>query len=129
MCLLDKLPFYNINNRELLTIFRPDFPLFNFSNEIYSSVNELKYKISNINMYSKRYLSILHLNIRSLVKNFDSLHLLVNSLPILPDIIAITETKLNPNSHINFIQLKNFNFIRKDSSSRAGGVGISSTIT
>ena len=117
MSLLDSLPFFTIKNSELLSIFRPNLTSFNFSNAIYSSTDELKHKVSSINLTNKRYLSIFHLNVRSLVKNFDNLHLLINSLPVQPDIIAITETKLNCNSHIDFIQLDNYNFIRKDSPS------------
>ena len=42
----------------------------------------------------------------------------------LPDIIAITETKLAKNQIVVNIDIEGYNFIHSDSSSRAGGVGL-----
>ena len=46
---------------------------------------------------SKLDLLIMHFNVTSLQKNFDQLSMIVTKLQKLPDIIAITETKLSPN--------------------------------
>ena len=124
MDLLDKLPFFNINNTELSNTIKPDNHIFNFQDQIYSTIDELNSKLNTINIGNNCYLSIFHMNIRSLVKHFDNLHQIINSLPDLPDIIAITETKLNKNSHLNFIQISNYTFINRDSPSCAGGVGL-----
>ena len=42
----------------------------------------------------KNYLSIMHINIRSLQKNFDTLKSFLNCLPKPPDVLAVTETWL-----------------------------------
>ena len=43
---------------------------------------------------------------------------------ITPDIIAISESKLNNNSNCNDIQLHGYTFVNKNSLTQAGGVGI-----
>ena len=45
-------------------------------------------------MFTEGYLNILHVNIRSLQKNFDNLVCFIKCLPKPPDIIAVTETWL-----------------------------------
>ena len=45
-----------------------------------------------INLLGDNYFSIIHVNIRSLHKNFESLRSFLTCLPKLPDAIAITET-------------------------------------
>lgn len=68
-------------------------------------------------------LTLIHINTRSLNKNLDKLETeLIRELASTPDIIAITETKLN-SSNENQVNLKNFNFINVNSKTRAGGVG------
>ena len=56
------------------------------------------YNIENYNVHAdslpKGYLNVLHINIRSLHKNFDNLISFVKCLPKPPDIIAISETWL-----------------------------------
>ena len=61
--------------------------------------------------------------IRSLTKHFDQLHNLLSFLPNQFSVIGISETKLNSFSSSN-IDLPNYNFLRKDSPTQAGGVGI-----
>ena len=49
---------------------------------------------------------------------------LLTDIVITPDIIAISETKLNNNSNYNDIQLPGYTFVNKNSLTQAGGVGI-----
>ena len=44
-------------------------------------------------------------------------------LPILPEVIAITETKNNP-SNIHLTNIKNYQFSHVDSPTKAGGIGV-----
>ena len=108
MFLLDKLPFSKINNTELACIYKPNFNPDSFNEEIYTTVEELASKLNSVKYNYCGNISILHVNIRSLIKKFDILYQLINNLPVQPDLIAITETKLNKNSHLNFIQIKNY---------------------
>ena len=97
---------------------------FDFANPIYATVENLKLKKDLNRITIQRNLSMLHINIRSLAKNYDKLHQFICNLPFQPGIIAITETKLNINSNTNNIQLDNYKLIHKDSMSRAGGVAM-----
>jgi len=66
-------------------------------------------------------LSIFHNNIRSLSKNFDSLCDIFHNCSSLPDILALSETRLSCNKNIP--TLDNYNFECVNSPSAAGGVG------
>ena len=68
-------------------------------------------------------MSFLHCNNRSLPKNLSLLNYLLDSLIKSFDIIAITETKLNPLS-VDKVDLANYNFFQRDSLTNAGGAGI-----
>ena len=72
---------------------------------------------------SKSSLSMLHFNLRSLPKNFDTLHELLCSLNNKPDIIGISETKLNDNSTAN-TDLIGYKFFHTNSKTAAGGTAI-----
>ena len=69
-------------------------------------------------------LFLIHFNVRSLQKNFDKLTNYILQMKKLPDIIAITETKLAKNQIVVNIDFEGYNFIHSDSSSGAGGVGL-----
>ena len=81
--------------------------------------------IARDNTYLNNYLGLLHVNARSLNKNFDSLELLLSSINHFPfSIIGITETWLNSNSPSMF-NLHNYDFIRADrAQGKGGGVGM-----
>ena len=57
----------------------------------YYNINEY---ISEVNTTGDRYINIIHQNMRSIHKNFDVFKTFLNSLPKLPDFIALTETWL-----------------------------------
>ena len=61
--------------------------------------------------------------VRSIQKNFDQLSMILMELQKLPDIIALTETKLSPNQIPTNIDLEGYEFVRCDSLSKSGGVG------
>ena len=74
------------------------------------------YSINNLNKLTRKSgpnLFISHCNTRSLSKNFDILEEILNSLDSMPDILGITETKLNQFSITN-LDLNNYNLFRKD---------------
>ena len=56
-------------------------------------------------------------------KNCEKIKELVNELKVLPDIICITETKLN-SKNITNINISHYNFFHRDSPTNAGGVGM-----
>ena len=67
--------------------------------------------------------SLLHCNTRSLGKNVSLLHDILLTVETRPDIIAISETKINENSYAN-INLPGYNFVNTNSKSQAGGVSL-----
>lgn len=61
--------------------------------------------ISATKSLSTNYLNILHINIRSLHKNFDVLKSFLKCLPKPPDVIAITETWLQEHTkHLDSLE-------------------------
>ena len=81
----------------------------------------LKYSLDCINGQ----LNIIHVNIVSLLANFDKLEELLFTLGITPDIICLSETRLKNYHNDSYIPaLEGYDFYRKDSKSAAGGVGI-----
>ena len=92
-----------------------------FLNCIYYDTISLSSQIlnrSNINN-----LFFIHFNIRSLQKNIDKLTHYISQFYKLPDLKAITETKLQNNTIYNNIDIAGYNFIHADSLTKAGGVG------
>ena len=69
-------------------------------------------------------LTIFYTNIRSLSKNLDLLEELLHDWSYLPDILAITETKLSSKSYLPLLKLLGYEFFHNDSITNAGGVGI-----
>ena len=66
---------------------------------------------------------LLHFNVRSISKNKEKIDEFLHDFERLPDLVAISETKLNENSTSN-ISIPNYCFLRNDSPSNAGGVGL-----
>ena len=77
------------------------------------------------NVNTNTHFSLLHVNARSLNKNFDDLELLHSSINHFAfSVICISETWLNSNSPPMF-HIPNYNFIRADRAiGKGGGVGI-----
>ena len=91
-----------------------------FNNNDYFSLSSLS-KLGS--KHDKNNFFVLHLNTRSLTKNHDKIEELLNELNFFPEIISISETKLNPQKTIN-INICNYDFIHNDSPTNAGGVGL-----
>ena len=68
-------------------------------------------------------LALIHFNVRSLPKNKSKIELLLTQMTTLPEIIAISKTKLN-SSNRHLVDIKNYNFAHSDSLTNASGVGI-----
>lgn len=138
VCLKNIFPFQQISNVEFSDMFKS----FNFdsSKQISDLLNdqpslddmmkaECKYRSVNwykkclINSKKHQDLSILHLNVRSIVKNKHLLEELLGELDSCPDIIAISETKLN-DAKTNLASIPNYNLIFSNSRSNAGGVAL-----
>lgn len=65
-------------------------------------------------------LLLFHCNVRSLPKNrYDLIYTLSNR----PDILAVTETRLNNNTVVN-TQIPEYNYYHQDAPTAAGGAGI-----
>ena len=72
----------------------------------------------------KNDLFLIHFNVRSLSKNKTKMHELIDRMVTKPNVIAILETKLNPNSVSN-VNFSNYKFFRNDSQLMlAGSVSI-----
>ena len=71
-----------------------------------------------------KYLSVFHANVRSLNKNKDNLTDLFANCQTFPDIIAISETKINNTTNIESLQIPGYTFSYNNSSTQAGGVGL-----
>ena len=67
--------------------------------------------------------SLIHFNMRSLSKNLTLLEDFLVSLKSLPEVIAISETKLKEQS-INNISISGYKFLNTNSITSAGGVGL-----
>ena len=65
----------------------------------------------------------MHVNIRSLHKNFDLLYQFIHSLQFIPQIICITETRIKYQPQIN-VSIPNYDFAHVNSNSNAGGVAM-----
>ena len=68
-------------------------------------------------------LTILHLNIRSLNKNFDKLHEFLVSIRIRIDVICLTETRIK-NDPLVYITIPQYKFCHVDSRTSFGGVAV-----
>ena len=83
----------------------PDLMLSTPSSEYYSitDANNLLADLDNDSIF------LFHCNIRSLAKTFELLHDLLYCFDNIPDVIAVTETRINCNSSAN-IDLPNYKF-------------------
>ena len=71
------------------------------------------------------HLTLFHLYIRSLQKNIDDLHELIYSLPKLPHITSLSETKIKNNLLLN-LSIPGYKFLNVNSltNAAAGGIGV-----
>ena len=74
-------------------------------------------------MAKKCNLFLMHFNVRNKQKNVDKLSAFLSELNILPDVLAISKTKLKPNNLTITIDMQGYIFIRNNSSKNFGDVG------
>ena len=86
---------------------------------------EINETLSQSNVKTKESnLFMMHINIRSFPKNIDKLTTYIAQLAVKPDIIAITETKLN-DTHFNInLNITGYSFMHKNSLSKEGGIAL-----
>ena len=90
------------------------------------NVTKLNYcDFSSLQAFKQRdhELLVLHVNIRSLQKNFDDLYQLICQFKYPPDIICLSETRLKDQVPIN-VNTNGYNFVNANSPTNAGGVGM-----
>ena len=147
-CYSKMFPFQTLDDKQLLNEMRNDDKL-NFDinhtnnsffpakclqvdNKIKSLLNDLNSGLvdskycsqAEANIINKKCkFSLLCMNIRSLNANFDKLNELLTNYDILPDIIAISETKLKLLQVYN-AKLSGYQFYHKGTTTRWGGVGL-----
>ena len=109
--------------------------------DLFNQLSELRYQIFNSmtnDVINYRYLDIydktlnlqndcnslilMHLNIRSLQKNYDDLYDLVALLSFQPDVVCLSESRIN--QPLKSIQLHGYNFINAKPNKQAGGTAI-----
>ncbi len=112
-CVLDNLPVNCLDSDEYCQV---------QEGEGYLSLSNIKEHFVSSN--KNKDFTILHCNIRSLIKNIDSLSELILTFPFPPDIVAVSETKLNENSNLRAELLPGYNLFFQNSLSKAGGVAV-----
>ena len=90
----------------------------NISNYEYFEVNS-----QIVNGFYDDALILMHVNIRSLHKNFDLLFEFTQSFQVIPQIICIRETRIKYQSQIN-VSIPNYGFAHVNPNSNAGGVAM-----
>jgi len=93
------------------------------SENVYDYVNSEHCTLESLKVKSKNKFSLLHVNIRRLTKNLEKLEELLAGIRTLPDIIAITETRLKNSMSFGF-RLQGYSIEYHDSPTNAGGVSL-----
>ena len=80
-----------------------------------------------IDLFSQRTddeISLLHINIHSIVKNYNNLTNYITNFAIKPDIIAVSETKITEKANSDaLVDMNGYVFVHKKSVTHFGGVG------
>ena len=151
-CSLSELPFYNINNNELILTCSgiktpetdnldamPSFSIKTLLDKLPGNITIQTGDFTSDNINSKYYtpiefsrkkfpkdnFSILHINIVSLQAHIDDLKELIRLLEHSFDIIGISETKLKKDiNHTTNIEMDGYNFEHTPTETNFGGVGL-----
>ena len=94
-------------------------------NDHHTFINSKYYDINELNALNNKvnYFGILHLNIASLSKHFDSLSNFLSMIKFNFPIIGLCEHKIRSNSFINNISLPGYTFCYDETKSTHGGTG------
>ena len=122
---------FNVGNRKLLEILSASRVVNNTDDINHSELTDLLFSslVENVNeckyfdipMRSSSFvqnqisLSVFHVNIRSLTKHFDALYKLITSLPVSPDVVCVSETRIkdDPLIRVQFLIIISFIRIRQ----------------
>ena len=129
LCYTYLYPFHQIDDDAFIKLFLGDTKIKNLVNyaklpkdakleNYYLSASDFKDAYSSSDDFF-----IMHVNTRSLKKNHCNLHELLVDLGKKPDVLTISETKLNNSCNPN-VDLEGYDFVHKNSDTNAGGVGI-----
>ena len=141
---LQALPFFNLTDREFHIMqgiwsreVDPNIDLFSLipnpdkfddsdPDKILNSPESNYYSVSKINRLlgqKENKLTIFHCNTRSLPKNLTLLYDFLYCLDDAPDILGITETKLNENT-VKDVEIRGYKLFHNDSPTLAGGAAL-----
>ena len=142
---LNALPFYNLNEREFTSLFNSSTKCLDHNSDLYNllpnpdkadqndpdqmfiNVRSEYYSVDKVNKViensGSKTFSIFHCNARSLPRNLTLLDDMIYTLSSKPDVLAVTETKLNEKTVSN-VDISGYNFYHVDSLTAAGGAGI-----
>ena len=139
-CLRCELPFQSLNDNDIIEITRGTIQerlrIFEIDNELddpEDNVQPTKYyyynELPNTFCPENEELTILHINIRSLIKNINKLEQLLVNMKETPDAICVSETRLkshHSDDHVPYIDGYHpvTSDLRNDSKTEAGGVVI-----
>lgn len=92
---------------------------------MFSNIHNCIYldSISKEVKFLDNHLILIHINIRSIHKNFDALYTFLQSFDYAPDLICLTETRLK-HQPLSNISIPGYSFVHINSSTAAGGVAI-----
>ena len=122
ICLSVILAFQNLSNRD----FREELKLTKADNcvVLYDDAYCTPEQISNIMGKNKlKSFLVANFNTRSLAKNKNLIEEFITEINHFPEVIGISETKINENISLN-LQIPNYLFFHNDSSTNAGGIGM-----
>ena len=133
-CCSNPLTASNITNNSSITSVDQNTTFNNITNNLedneyhdlfasckYFEIDEINQTLSKAKS-CQRNLFVMHFNVRSLQKNFCKLSLYVSHLSTKPDVIAITETKLNDAKSNDGFKLTEYKFMHKNSSTKASEI-------
>ena len=112
---LSQAATHNLNDQEILCD--------NLFETLTNNITNCEYYDTNCKLIQKNSLLLLHINVRSLSKNFDLLHEFLTSLNSIPQVICISESRIKNHPLVN-IDLPNYSFLHVDSDTNAGGVAM-----
>ena len=96
----------------------------NVKESVYVDENDLSKSLSSYPLSHLQPLLVMQCNTISLTNRFDKLREFLKRFPVMPHLIAITETRLKTSSTLQSINLPQYTFCHADSLTLAGGVGV-----
>ena len=90
-------------------------------NSKYRSVDWLN---RHYDTYNDLGISVIHFNVRSIIENKQKIEELLYDFNKSPDVVAISETKLNDDSNLGQANIQGYHLLNVNSKSNAGGVDL-----